>query len=88
MFLTTLGVATINAVAEFERDQLIERTQAGLNRAKAEGKILGRPSSLTSESRADVQLRLANGPSDSALAREYNTNRQSILRFKDAMVAA
>ena len=88
MFLTTLGVATINAVAEFERDQLIERTQAGLNRAKAEGKILGRPSSLTSESRADVQLRLANGPSVSALAREYNTNRQSILRFKDAMVAA
>ena len=88
MFLTTLGVATINAVAEFERDQLIERTQAGLNRAKAEGKILGRPSSLTSESRADVQVRLATGPSGSARAREYNTNRQSILRFKDAMVAA
>ena len=30
-----------NAVAEFERDLLIERTQAGLGRAKAEGKTLG-----------------------------------------------
>ena len=41
----TMGV--INAVAEFERDLLVERTQAGLSRAKAEGKRLGRPASLT-----------------------------------------
>src|SRR3954447_373364 len=41
----TMGV--INAVAEFERDLLVERTQAGLSRAKAEGKRLGRPLSLT-----------------------------------------
>ena len=33
----------LNAVAQFERDLLIERTQSGLKRAKAEGKILGRP---------------------------------------------
>ena len=33
----TMGV--INAVAQFERDLLIERTQAGLRRARAEGKI-------------------------------------------------
>ena len=34
----------IAAVAEFERDLLIERTQAGLARAKAAGRTLGRPS--------------------------------------------
>ncbi len=34
----TLGV--LNAVAEFERDLLIERTQAGLSRARAGGKTL------------------------------------------------
>lgn len=33
----------INHVAQFERDLLIERTQSGLNRAKSNGKILGRP---------------------------------------------
>ena len=36
----------LGAVAEFERDLLIERTQAGLKRAKAEGKVLGRPAAL------------------------------------------
>ncbi|KQY32966.1 resolvase [Caulobacter sp. Root1455] len=83
-----LTMNVINAVAEFERDQLIERTQAGLSRAKAEGKILGRPPSLTPDGRADIQRRLTNGDSVSALAREYRTSRQSILRVKAAMVPA
>jgi putative DNA-invertase from lambdoid prophage Rac len=39
----TMGV--INAVAEFERDLLIE-PQAGLRCARAEGKAIGRPASL------------------------------------------
>ena len=37
----TMGV--INAVAQFEKDLLIERTQASLQRAKAQSKRLGRP---------------------------------------------
>ncbi len=41
----TMGV--INAVAQFERDLLIERTQSGLQRAKAQGKALGRPPVLS-----------------------------------------
>lgn len=79
-----LTMNVINAVAEFERDQLVERTQAGLARAKAQGKALGRPSSLTPESRAEIQRRLADGVSVSALARTYKTSRQSILRVKQA----
>ena len=47
-----MTMAVINAVAEFERDLLIERTQAGLTRAKAEGKTLGRPPDLSKEQRA------------------------------------
>lgn len=38
-----MTMQVLSAVAEFERDLLIERTQAGLMRAKAEGKKLGRP---------------------------------------------
>ena len=38
-----MTMQVIAAVAEFERDLLIERTQQGLMRAKAEGKKLGRP---------------------------------------------
>ncbi|MCY1438995.1 hypothetical protein D9M71_552130 [compost metagenome] len=33
-------------MAEFERDLLIERTQSGLQRAKSEGKKLGRPEAV------------------------------------------
>lgn len=38
-----MTMSVINAMAEFERDLLVERTQSGLKRAKLEGKILGRP---------------------------------------------
>lgn len=38
-----LLLSMLAAVAEMERDLLIERTQSGLARAKAEGKKLGRP---------------------------------------------
>src|SRR3954462_12033406 len=45
--------AVIAAVAQFERDLLIERTHAGLERAKASGKPLGRRASLSADERAD-----------------------------------
>ncbi len=38
-----MTMQVLGAVAEFERNLLIERTQQGLTRAKAEGKKLGRP---------------------------------------------
>ena len=55
----TMGV--IDAVAEFERDLLVERTRAGLSRARTEGKRLGRPVSLTAEQRRSVLRRLGGG---------------------------
>jgi len=72
-----LTIAVINAVAEFERDLLIERTQVGLSRARAEGRRLGRPDSLTSEQRAEVARQLGEGASVSALARSFKTSRQT-----------
>ena len=78
----TMGV--INAVAEFERDLLIERTQAGLRRARAEGKRIGRPASLTPEQRAEALRRLQAGESVSAVARALGTSRQTVMRVRDA----
>ena len=80
-----LTMAVINAVAEFERDLLIERTQAGLSRAKAEGKTLGRPASLAHDQRGDVAQRLNEGTNVSALAREFKTSRQTIVRIRDSL---
>ena len=70
------------AVAEMERDILVERTQAGLQRAKSEGKKLGRPSKTTSEQRSEIVEKIANGLSISSIAREYNISRASVLAIK------
>jgi putative DNA-invertase from lambdoid prophage Rac len=75
-----MTMAVINAVAEFERDLLIERTQAGLRRAKAEGKVLGRPSILSPEQKESIRARRAEGSSLGALAREFNVSRAAIQR--------
>lgn len=82
-----LTMNVINAVAEFERDLLIERTQAGLSRAKAEGRVLGRPATLTNDQRREVVDRLKDGAGVSALARDFRTSRQTIMRVRDAMPA-
>ena len=77
----TMGV--IAAVAEFERDLLIERTQSGLKRAKSEGKTLGRPFTLSDEQKQGVRNDLATGMSVSAIARKFATSRQTIMRVRD-----
>lgn len=79
----TMTMQVLNAVAQFERDLLIERTQSGLRRAKSEGKTLGRPSTLSEEQKQDVREDLANELSVSAIARKFGTSRQTIMRVRD-----
>lgn len=76
----TMGV--IAAVAEFERDLLIERTQAGLKRAKASGKRLGRPPTLSQEQREAVLRKRSQGISLGVLAKEYRVSRAAIQRVE------
>ena len=80
-----LGV--ISAMAQFERDLLVERTAAGLRRAKAQGKALGRRATLTPAQRATVRERLTAGASVAALARELGISRMTIMRARDEAVA-
>jgi putative DNA-invertase from lambdoid prophage Rac len=74
----TMGV--IAAVAEFERDLLIERTQSGLKRAKDQGRVLGRPPVLTPVQQAEVRERRALGVSLGAIAKEFGVTKASIQR--------
>jgi putative DNA-invertase from lambdoid prophage Rac len=76
-----LMLTMLAAVAEMERDLLVERTQSGLARAKAEGKILDRPTLTTDEQRAIMMKRHAAGESISAVAREYDVSRASVMRI-------
>jgi putative DNA-invertase from lambdoid prophage Rac len=50
-----MTMQVLGAVAEFERDLLIERTQQGLMRAKAEGKKLGRPEATVTTTSVQIQ---------------------------------
>lgn len=77
----TMGV--LAAVAEFERDLLIERTQSGLARAKAAGKSLGRPQALSEGQAHAVREKLFAGVSVAAVAREFKTSRQTVMRLRD-----
>ncbi len=73
----------IAAVAEFERDLLIERTQSGIIRAKAAGKRFGRRPSLNTEEQTTVLKRLNAGDSVTKVAREFKTTRQTIMRVRE-----
>lgn len=76
----TMGV--IAAVAEFERDLLIERTQSGLARAKAAGKALGRPSALSESAQQEILQQRRAGVSLGILAKEYGVSRAAIQRVE------
>ncbi|WP_439632244.1 recombinase family protein [Shinella sp.] len=78
----TMTMNVLNAVAQFERDLLIERTQSGLKRARLEGTPLGRPSTLSEKQKQDIRDDLASGLSVSAVARKYATSRQTIMRAR------
>ncbi len=80
-----LLLSMLAAVAEMERDLLVERTQAGLQRAKAAGKTLGRPPRTTPEQRLEIQSRLGAGESPGALARLYGISRGSVNSIRISM---
>jgi putative DNA-invertase from lambdoid prophage Rac len=79
-----LTMNVLASVAQFERDLLIERTQSRLQRAWAEGKKSGRHAALSEEQRVAVRADLETGGTVSALARQYATSRQTILRARAA----
>ena len=79
-----MTMQVVNAMAEFEKDILVERVKAGLERSRAEGKHMGRPPALTAAQRQQVVRRLAAGESVSAVARAFATTRQTIIRVRNS----
>ncbi|WP_153134741.1 recombinase family protein [Paraburkholderia agricolaris] len=76
-----LHMTVLAAVAQFERDILIERTHAGLARAKEEGRKLGRKASLTDEQKAEIRKRITTGGATArGLAVEYGVSHPTILK--------
>lgn len=79
MILTVLG-----GVAEMERDMIVERTHAGLARARSEGKKLGRPPAMTPAHQDEARDALAGGASINGLAKRYGVSRGTIRQLRAA----
>ena len=73
-----MTMAVISAVSEMEKDLLVERTHAGLKRAKAEGKKLGRKPTLTVDDRSQIITLKAEGASLAVLAKKFGVSRSLI----------
>ncbi len=76
-----LQMHILAAIAEFERARIAERVTAGLERAKANGKRLGRP-----RGRIPVErLATVNGLSHSAAARSLGVSLSTVKRWRKAV---
>ena len=80
----SLMVKMLAAVADFERDLIIERTQAGQARARAEGTHMGRPAKTTTEDRGAIVKALQGGATVSGLAVQFNVSRATIINIRSA----
>jgi DNA invertase Pin-like site-specific DNA recombinase len=76
-----LMLAVLGGLADVERDLLRTRTAEGRSRAKARGKHMGRPPSLTPSQQKEASRRRAQGATLQELARSYNVSRATISRL-------
>ncbi|MBU1690633.1 MAG: recombinase family protein [Gammaproteobacteria bacterium] len=76
-------MSMLAAVAEMERDLMVERTHAGLARARKEGKQIGRPSKTTPEQRIEILEALGRGESVSSQARRYSISRANVIGIRE-----
>lgn len=74
-----LIVGVLAQVAEMERDLIVERTQAGLARAKAEGKQLGRPNAVNAD---DVKRLRIEGCSIAETAEQLGCSIATVKRLQ------
>ncbi|AKJ41500.1 recombinase family protein [Pragia fontium] len=74
----------MSALAEMERELIVERTRAGLAVARAQGRIGGRPRRLTDEQIQQSIRLLSKGHSRKELALIYNVSLATIYKYMPA----
>jgi DNA invertase Pin-like site-specific DNA recombinase len=76
-----LMLAVLGGLADVERDLIRTRTAEGRSRARAQGKHMGRPPSLTAAQQKEAIRRRDEGESVRAIARTYNVSASTISRL-------
>ncbi|MEU6378700.1 recombinase family protein [Streptomyces sp. NPDC046909] len=75
-----LMLQVVGAMAEFERSLIKERTRAGLDAAKAQGRTGGRPTVVDEDVLAVARARKSKGESVSAIAKALGISRATLYR--------
>ncbi|WTN17537.1 recombinase family protein [Streptomyces canus] len=70
----------VGAMADFERSPIMERTRAGLDAAKAQGRTGGRPSVVNEDVLTAACARKAKGERVSAIAKALGVSRATLYR--------
>jgi len=89
-FTTSIGRAMagmLGIFAEFERDVLRERVKAGMEHARAKGKVLGRPTTARDKAN-EIQQLLAEGLNKKEIANRLGVGRASIYRVLEQATAS
>ena len=76
----------LGVFAEFERAMTLERVYAGLKRARAEGKVLGRPK-VGEDVEDAIRAELANGTGIKATAKAVGCGVGTVQRVKAEQAA-
>jgi DNA invertase Pin-like site-specific DNA recombinase len=63
---------------------IVERTRAGLDAAKAQGRTGGRPTVIDADKLAAAKARRKNGESVTAIARALSVSRATLYRHLEA----
>jgi len=80
----SLMVKMLAAVADFERELIIERTQAGQARARAAGTHMGRPAKTTEKEQHAIRNALLGGATVTSMAVKYGVSRATIVNIRDS----
>jgi DNA invertase Pin-like site-specific DNA recombinase len=77
----------LGVFAEFERAMIVDRTRAGMARARAAGKHCGRPV-LDSDLQKQIAERAATGASAYAVAKMLGVDRKTVVKYLAADAAS
>jgi len=75
-----LMLQVVGAMAEFERDLIKDRTRAGLDAARAQGRTGGRPTVMDADKLVAAKARRAKGESVTDVARALKVSRATLYR--------
>jgi DNA invertase Pin-like site-specific DNA recombinase len=79
-----LVVTIMSGIAQFERKLILSRTEAGIAKARANGKKFGRPSALDVGQKRKIAERYAAGETMAQLAADYEVGEATIFRALQA----